>query len=183
MSRSLALVGLSGSGKSTVGRMLATALGWPLRDTDAAIVAQQGRPIAAIFADQGEAWFRDLEAEALAEALRDGPAVVATGGGMVLRPANCDLLRQQAYVVWLDASTQTLVARLLAHDEQRPLLAGDMTARLDSLRAKRWPLYQAVADLQIVTDDLTAAQMVAQILAEYERSLAEWERPQHAPRK
>ncbi|GAB4217289.1 MAG: shikimate kinase [Roseiflexaceae bacterium] len=149
---SLALVGLSGAGKSTVGRLLAARLGWPLRDTDALVVAETGRSAAQIFAEDGEAHFRDLEAAALARALAGGPAVVATGGGIVLRPANRALLRQCALVVWLDAPTDALLARLLAHTERRPLLdGGDPAARLEELRAARAALYAEVAHQQIST--------------------------------
>src|SRR5581483_3263648 len=120
----IALVGLSGTGKSSVGRRLAERLGWPLIDTDVLIERNAGRTIPQIFAQDGEAGFRDLEAAALREALSQPPAVVATGGGIVLREQNRALLRAQARVVWLDASTGTLTARLAAHDEARPLLQG-----------------------------------------------------------
>ncbi len=142
----LALVGLSGAGKSTVGRLLAARLGWPLRDTDALVVARAGRTAAQIFAEDGEARFRELEGAALAETLEDGPAVVATGGGIVLRAENRALLRARARVVWLDAPSDALLARLLAHDERRPLLDGaDPAARLEELRAARAALYAEVA--------------------------------------
>ncbi len=87
--RSIALLGLSGVGKSTVARLLAERLGWAVVDTDALIVAAEGRPIADIFANDGEARFRDLEAAALAEALKRVPAIVATGGGCALKIVRC----------------------------------------------------------------------------------------------
>lgn len=168
MQRPIALVGLSGAGKSTVARALATRLGWPLADTDALVVARAGRPVAAIFAEQGEAAFRALEAEALAAALAGPPAVVATGGGVVLHAANRALLQQQAFVVWLDAPDAALIARLAAHDEERPLLAGDAAARLAALRATRAPLYAAVASMRLATEELTPETVVERILAAYE---------------
>src|SRR4051812_39818100 len=115
--QAIALVGLSGAGKSSVGRRLAERLGWPLLDTDALIERSAGRPIPQIFAEDGEPAFRELEAAALCEALAQPPAVVATGAGIVLREENRALLGSNARVVWLDARTATLVARLLAHDE------------------------------------------------------------------
>jgi shikimate kinase len=148
--RSIALVGLSGVGKSSVGRLLAKRLDWPLLDTDALIVQAAGSSIPQIFAAEGEARFRELEAAALRAALAYSPCVVATGAGIVLRQENRALLRQHAFVVWLDAPNETLVARLLAHDEARPLLQGDApTARLEALRAARAALYAEVAHAHV----------------------------------
>lgn len=169
MQRPIALVGLSGAGKSTVARALATRLGWPLADTDALVVARAGHPVATIFAEQGEAAFRALEAEALAAALAIAPGVVATGGGVVLQAANRALLQQRAFVVWLDAPDAALIARLAAHDEKRPLLAGDAAARLAALRAARAPLYAAVASLHLATEALAPEAVVERILAAYQR--------------
>ncbi|MGQ9926278.1 MAG: shikimate kinase [Chloroflexaceae bacterium] len=167
MERSLALVGLSGAGKSTLARMLAAYLGWPVADTDALVVAQTGLPVAAIFAGQGEEAFRDLEAGALARALEWGPAVVATGGGVVLRAANRALLRAQAFVVWLDAPDTELVERLRTHDEERPLLAGDALARLAALRAAREPLYARVAHLRLETAGVAPEEATRRIISAY----------------
>ncbi len=171
MERSLALVGLSGAGKSTVARMLALHLGWPVADTDALVVERAARPVAAIFAEQGEGVFRDLEAEALAQALGQGPAVVATGGGIVLRAANRALLRARAFVVWLDAPDAELVERLRAHAEERPLLAGDATARLAALRGAREPLYAEVAHLRLETGGLDPAEVVQRIVSAYRQQV------------
>jgi shikimate kinase len=110
----IALVGLSGAGKSSVGRLLAERLDWALLDVDALIETTAGRSIPQIFADEGEPGFRDREAEALRLALSLGERVIATGGGAVLRPENRRLLRDEALVVWLDAPTEVLIARLRA---------------------------------------------------------------------
>lgn len=162
---SVALVGLSGAGKSTLARALAARLGLPHADTDALVAARAGRPVPAIFAEAGEAAFRDLEAAALAEALAGPPLVLATGGGIVLREANRALLRARAFVVWLDAPDDALLARLRAHDEERPLLAGDAAARLAALRAARAPLYAATAHLAIDTAGLAPAEVVERVVA------------------
>ncbi len=165
-SRCIALVGLSGGGKSTVARLLAARLGWPLHDTDALVEQRTGRRIAEIFAIEGEDAFRDRESAALAAALAEPPAVVATGGGIVLRMANRALLANKALVVWLDAPTEVLLARLRAHDEERPLLSGDdPAARLEALRAARAPLYHSVAHLVIDTTGRSPDTLVEMILS------------------
>ncbi|MFL5800726.1 MAG: shikimate kinase [Roseiflexaceae bacterium] len=161
---SIALVGLSGAGKSSVGRLLAGRLGWPLLDTDMLIVQSASREIAHIFAVEGEARFRDMEAAALRQALEGPPAVVATGGGIVLRAENRTLLRERAFVVWLDAPTAALVARLQAHDEERPLLQGDAVARLEALRAARAALYAEVAVLRVETGGRTAEAVCEEVM-------------------
>ena len=161
----IALVGLSGAGKSTVGRALAARLGWALLDTDALLVRNAGRSIPEIFAAAGEPHFRDLEAAALAQAFEQAPAVVSTGAGIVLRPENRARLREQALVAWLDAPTEALVARLLAHDEARPLLqGGDPAARLDAQRQARTALYAEVADLRIETDGRSVEDLASAII-------------------
>lgn len=150
--QSIALVGLSGGGKSTVARLLAARLHWPLRDTDALIEQEAGCTIAAIFAAEGEAGFRERETAALKAALADPPAIIATGGGIVLRDTNRSLLTRRTLVVWLDAPTGELLARLRSHDEERPLLTGeDPAARLETLRAQRAYLYRDVARLVVDT--------------------------------
>jgi shikimate kinase len=173
--QSIALVGLSGVGKSSVGRLLAARLGWPLLDTDVLIVETLGRTVAQIFADAGEPRFRDLEAAALQRAFSISPCVVSTGGGIVLRHENRALLRLRAFVVWLDAPTETLVARLLAHDEARPLIGGvDPAARLDTLRAARAGLYAEVAHAQVAAADCSAEAVCARVLQLFARETGEY---------
>jgi shikimate kinase len=165
LSRPISLIGLSGVGKSTVGQLLAARLDRPLLDTDVLVVRAAGRSVAEIFAVEGEARFRDLEAAALQTACAAAPCIIATGGGIVLREANRALLRQRAYVVWLDAPTETLLTRLRAHDEPRPLLDGaDRVARLELLRAERAPLYADLADLRVATEGQTAEAICEQVL-------------------
>lgn len=165
----IALIGLSGAGKSSVGRALAARLGWQLIDTDALIEQLAGRSIPSIFADQGESYFRDLETTALQKALSSAPCVIPTGGGIVVRESNRQLLKTQSYVAWLDASTDVLIARLRAHDEQRPLLAGDdPAARLEALRTARAALYAELGHIRVDTAGLSTAAVCDTILARYE---------------
>lgn len=165
--RTVALVGLSGAGKSSVSRALAARLGLPHADTDAMIAARAGRPVPELFVAVGESAFRDLEAAALAEALAGPPLALATGGGVVLRAANRALLRARALVVWLDAPDAHLLDRLRAHDEERPLLAGDAAARLAALRAARAPLYEEASHLALDTAGLTPAEVAERIVERY----------------
>jgi shikimate kinase len=173
--QSIALVGLSGVGKSSVGRLLAARLGWPLLDTDVLIAEKVGRTVAQIFADAGEPRFRDLESAALQQALSISPCVVSTGGGIVLRPENRVLLRLHTFVVWLDAPTGTLVARLLAHDEARPLIGGvDPAARLDALRAARAGLYAEVAHARVEAVEYGVEEICGRVLQLFARATGEY---------
>jgi shikimate kinase len=173
--QSIALVGLSGVGKSSVGRRLAARLGWPLLDTDVLIVERAGCTIAQIFADSGEPRFRDLESDALQIAFSITPCIVSTGGGIVLRAENRALLRARAFVAWLDAPTETLVARLLAHDEDRPLIGGgDPAARLEALRAARAGLYAEVANARIATTGVAVDEICEQVLQHFRPTTGEY---------
>lgn len=160
----IALVGLSGSGKSTVARHLAARLGWRVCDTDRLVEQMAGQTIPVIFADEGEVAFREWETDALAAALTKPNTIVATGGGIVLRDSNRALLREKAFVVWLDAPTNVLIARLRTHNEERPLLAGDdPAARLEALRVQRVAFYRDVAHLTIDTSEVAPEDVVERI--------------------
>ena len=144
----LYLVGMMGAGKSAVGRPLAQALGYRFADADSAIEAVAGRPIADLFASEGEAGFRELETAVLGQLASWHSLVVATGGGVVTRPENWGHMRQ-GVVIWLDAPRDLLLQRLQADPTPRPLLSeGDPAARLDALLDARLPLYRQ-ADLSI----------------------------------
>jgi shikimate kinase len=156
----VALVGLSGAGKSTVAPMLARRLGYLAVDLDRAVEARAGRGVAELFDRLGEAGFRDLEAAELQRVLDGPPAVVATGGGVVLRAANRERLRSQARVVWLRADPADLADRLAGCGEERPLLAGDAAAALRRLAAEREHLYREVADVTVDVTGLGLAELV-----------------------
>ncbi len=170
------LVGLSGSGKSTVSRLLAERLGWEATDTDVILAARAGKPIPRIFAEDGEAAFRAYETEALTEACRGAGRVIATGGGVVTVDANWTIMRGEhdgtrSLVVHLAASPDLLAARLAAHAVEqgedvaaRPLLAGQPPAdALRTMYARRAPAY-ARADFTIETGE-KAPQRIADTLA------------------
>jgi shikimate kinase len=143
---SLAIVGYMGSGKSTLGRLLARALRLEFVDLDRAIVKKAGKGIPEIFAERGERHFRDLEHEALRDALRGkSPTVVACGGGVVVRPDNRSLL-QDVTTVFLREETDVLYER--TRNTARPLRA---TNRGEFVRryAERLPFYREVADLEV----------------------------------
>lgn len=140
------LVGLPGAGKSKVGRLLAERLGVDHIDTDALVVEREGRSIADIFATDGEAAFRVMETEAVAEALTH-EAVVSLGGGAAATPAVRNLLSGRT-VIYIDAPHDELVRRT-ASKNHRPLLAQDPSGTLARLRTEREPHYRAVATIVV----------------------------------
>lgn len=155
----LYLVGMMGVGKTTIGRELATTLGYSFIDTDAIISQATGKSINQLFADVGEAEFRLLESKVLSEVCAYTNLAIATGGGIVLRRENWSYLHH-GLVVWLDVSVEILYARL-AQDTTRPLLQnGDLLAKLRSLLQQRQPLYKQ-ADLQITVTQQDTPQQVA----------------------
>lgn len=163
-SNCIVLVGLSGAGKSTVGRFLALKLNYPLCDTDAIIESEAGQAASAIFAARGETAFRALESEVLQRVMAAPPVVVATGGGIVTVPENRALIKAHAFVVWLDATTNAIVTRITNHRQVRPLLQGDNPhARLEEMRRARAALYRSVADLHILTDGIHASAVATRI--------------------
>ena len=157
------LVGMMGSGKSTAGRHLAEQLGYRFLDADSSIEQVAGRSIPELFASEGEAGFRDLEAAVLNQIASWHSLVVATGGGVVTRPENWGQM-QQGVVIWLDAPDALLLERLSADPTPRPLMQSeDPAQRLAELMGQRRPLY-AQADLHIVQDGRAPNQVAEQIL-------------------
>ncbi len=137
---------MMGSGKTSVGQVVAQRLGRRFLDSDEQVEARAGRSVREIFESDGEAAFRRLEADALAEALRSPePVVVAAAGGVVLDASNRRLLREQATVVWLRAEPSVLATRVRPGDH-RPLLAQDPLGVLRRMEVDRRELYAEVAD-------------------------------------
>jgi len=156
MKRHIILVGLSGVGKSSVGRLLAEQLGWPLLDSDSEIAHLAGRSVGAILVEAGEPAFRLMESGVLARAcLSHQPLVIATGGGAILNDANQRLLAEHGRVVYLTAPVTTLLARFGHRGEDRPLLHGDAASRLQVMAAERAPIYRSLADVVIASTGST----------------------------
>jgi len=138
----LVLIGMPGSGKSAVGKILTETTGKPLADTDQLIVEKAGKSIPEIFQEDGEPAFRDLESEIIRELSLQGGQVISTGGGAVLRPENVTLLRQNGRLFWLDRDPDSLVPT-----DDRPL--ADTAAKMKQLYQEREPVYRASADMII----------------------------------
>jgi shikimate kinase len=155
------LVGAPGSGKSTVGPLLAAELGLPFVDVDQVIEERVGKPVAEIFADDGEAVFRAFEESTTAELL-GGRGVLALGGGAVLSPITRQALRGHR-VIWLQVSVSHAVQRV-GINAARPLLLGNVRGRMIQLLADRLPLYAEVATEQVETDHAEPEQVVQTIL-------------------
>lgn len=166
----IALVGLPGSGKSTVGRQLARRLQLPFIDTDPLIERRLGCSIRAFFEREGEARFRDIEESVIDEVSGYADGVISTGGGSVLRPLNRERLHERCQVVYL-RSTPEEVHRRVRHDSQRPLLqVADPMARLRELFSVRDPLYREVAHFTIETGRPSVPTLVNMITMQLELS-------------
>lgn len=159
------LIGMMGSGKSTVGRILARELQRPFVDTDTLVELKSGQLIRQIFAAEGEAGFRRLEAEAVAEVMAGENQIIATGGGAVLRPENRQALRRGALVFWLDAEPAELYRRAMHQGAAaRPLLQGpDPLATLRNLRAERALAYAQTAHVMICAGGRSPEELAEEI--------------------
>ncbi|MBV9122463.1 MAG: shikimate kinase [Planctomycetes bacterium] len=166
------LIGYRGTGKTTVGRLLAQRLGWNWIDADEALEARHGRSIRRIFAEEGESGFRDKEAALVAELGHGSQQVIATGGGVVLRPENRRSLRQAGFVVWLTADVDTLWQRLQGDEttpERRPALTVGGRAEIEELLRVREPLYRACAHVVVDTTRQTSEEVADRILTQLQQ--------------
>lgn len=166
--RAIFLIGARGSGKTTVASLLAARLGWPWLDADQVLETRAGRSIRAIFAEDGELRFRELETEILAELCHPPQRVVATGGGVILNPLNRQRLRQAGKVIWLAAEPETLAQRVLRDAttaERRPDLSVGGLAEIREVLRTREPLYRECAHAIVDTTGRTAEQVTDEILA------------------
>jgi shikimate kinase len=156
---------MPGSGKSTVGREVARQLGGDFVDCDKQVERRSGSTIAELFAREGEAAFRDVEAATLASVIEQDAAVIATGGGAVLRSANRELLRERTRCVYLRAGPDFLWRRL-RRDRRRPLLqVPEPQRRLQDMSAEREPLYLETAHIVVDVEGLSFDRLVDTVLA------------------
>jgi shikimate kinase len=164
----ISLIGLPGSGKSSVGRQLARRLQLPFFDSDHVIEQQLGCSIREYFEREGEERFRDVEESVIDELTQVGSGVLSTGGGVILRQANRLRLRQHGQVVYLNSSPDELFRRL-RHDVNRPLLqVADPLNRLRDLHAVRDPLYRETAHFVVETGRPSVATLVGMIVKQLE---------------
>lgn len=169
--QNIILVGPMGSGKSTIGQLLASRLNRDFYDSDYYIEEKTGVDIPRIFDIEGEEGFRLRETRALQDLTSHSKLVIATGGGSVMRQQNRELLRQNGFIIFLDTSVNQQMARL-KNDKKRPLLQTDNPrARLEKLFAERKPLYQKLADLHIRTDRKFARKVAAEIIPQLPKHL------------
>ena len=164
----ISLIGLPGSGKSTVGRQLARRLQLPFFDSDHVIEQQLGCSIREYFEREGEDRFRDVEESVIDQLTQNPKCVLSTGGGVVLRPANRKNLLERSQVVYLNSSPDELFRRL-RHDVNRPLLqVADPLGRLRDLHTLRDPLYRQTAHFIIETGRPSVATLVNMIVMQLE---------------
>jgi shikimate kinase len=176
----LSLIGYRGSGKSVVAQAAALRLGWDWVDADVEIELRAGKSIAAIFADDGEESFRDLESAVLADFMRRERTVLALGGGVVLRASNRQELiaasrEGRAKTIWLKASPALLWERIIADTttaSRRPnLTAGGGLEEVSALLSRREPLYRECADSVIETDGMSLAEVADEVVGWLQESL------------
>jgi shikimate kinase len=166
------LTGFMGSGKTTVGPLVAEQLGFQFVDMDERVAQAAGRPVEALFIERGETVFRALETAVLSQLIEDGDMVIATGGGALASEATMSMAKDGGIVVYLRASAETLAARLDA-DVSRPLLLGDdggilhgarLYERVTTLLAKRRPFYEQ-ADVVVDVDGATPPDIALDIVS------------------
>jgi len=171
MLQPIALVGLPGVGKSTIGRRLARVMGRTLLDTDAMVEAAAGLSIAEIFEREGEPVFRELEAAALARCMTHGSeSVISTGGGIVLAPRNRTCLATETFAIYLRVPAERLISRL-ARGQRPAFRSGDVAGKLSILEEQRDPLYRAVASLTLDVERMPLTSIVEQLTIHLDANL------------
>ncbi|HYI65753.1 MAG TPA: shikimate kinase [Candidatus Limnocylindrales bacterium] len=158
------LIGMMGSGKSTIGRLLSTAMGWPYVDNDELVRRSHGATARQILAERGEAEMRGAESDALARAVREpAPSIIGVAGGTIIEPENRELLRAGGVVVWFRADAAALESRAMGADHRPWLDSGGPRWIRETVR-ERDPLYASVADVAIDTGTEPAEDSAAELL-------------------
>lgn len=169
---SIVLIGMMGAGKSSVGRCLQRRIGLARLDTDEIVATKFGLSIPEIFSRHGEDRFRQLETEALAELAPAESAIIVTGGGIVLREENVDLIKRLGTVVWLAAEEDTLFERASRRGNRPLLQTEDPRKTLSEMLRVRAPLYAKAADFRVDTTTLTHEEVADVIVNEIENRIA-----------
>lgn len=168
--RSIVLIGLMGAGKTSVGRRLAEKLGFAFVDADHAIEEAAGKSITDIFAEHGEAYFREGERRVITRLLGGGRQVLATGGGAYMNDETRARIKERGVSVWLKAPLELLMSRVMKRQDRPLLKADDPEAVMRGLIEKRYPVY-AEADVMVESRDVQHGQMVNDVI----RALAQWD--------
>jgi shikimate kinase len=170
--RSVVLVGMMGAGKSTIGRRLAARLGLPFFDADVEIEAAAGMSIPDIFETRGEADFREGEARVIARLIDSGPAVIAPGGGALMRKETRDRIRDKAVSIWLKADVDIIMRRVKRRSDRPLLRTADPEATVGRLLSEREPIYQQ-ADLTVWSRDVPHDKIVDECVEALHRRLCD----------
>ena len=166
MKNNIALIGYMGTGKTAVGQLLAEKLGRQFLEMDWLIEQKAGKSIPEIFRQDGETAFRELEIETAKEVANQKNTVIACGGGLVLNQINIDRLRESSTIVYLTASPEVILKRVLNEGETRPLLnTPDKMGDIEELLRFRKPFYEQAADIQIDTSKLDTDSVAEQIIS------------------
>jgi shikimate kinase len=161
----IVLIGYRGTGKSTVGKILAGRLGRDLLSTDTEVVKRTKLPIPELVQRYGWEYFRDIESTVCWDLAGRDQVIIDTGGGAILRQQNVDVLRKNGRLYWLTASVES-ISRRIAHDTQRPSLTGakSFIEEIRDVLTERMPTYQSAADCTIATEGLTVNEVAESIL-------------------
>ncbi|MDO5293093.1 MAG: shikimate kinase [bacterium] len=172
MKENIILIGFMGSGKTTVGKKIATSLGYSFLDTDELIVKRAGMEITDIFETQGETAFRKMESELLKELNATVThAVISTGGGLPLRKENAQLLRTLGLVNYLKVTKEVVLKRLKG-DTSRPLLAGEnVEEKIEQLLTSRDSVYQSVCHIEINAENGTPEQVAERVISNFNKNI------------
>ena len=167
--KSIVLIGMMGAGKSSVGRCLHRRTGLTLLDIDEVVASKFGMSIPKIFDEHGEKKFREAETEALRRMRTQEQTIIVTGGGIVLRKENIEILRSQAVIVWLDGDEETLFARASGKQDRPLLQTKNPRQAFSEILSARRSLYANIADIRVDTSVLTDEEVAVAILAKLRR--------------